>query len=160
VAAAHPAGDLVQGVIGMHPGWPRLPVTGGLALQEGEHLAALLIESQRPRGASEPLVRQVGQQCVHSRRPGTSRAANRVPDPHCTVYVPALKPLFLHENILPQPKTALAPLRLAGSLPLVDADPVELLGQAGLEVADQQFVPEGDGGHALFWARLRPRGDG
>jgi SAM-dependent methyltransferase len=25
--------------------------------------------------------------------------------------------------------------------------------QAGLEIADQQFVPEGDGGHALFWAR-------
>jgi 2-polyprenyl-3-methyl-5-hydroxy-6-metoxy-1,4-benzoquinol methylase len=25
--------------------------------------------------------------------------------------------------------------------------------QAGLEITDQQFVPEGDGGHALFWAR-------
>ena len=25
--------------------------------------------------------------------------------------------------------------------------------QAGLEVADQQFVTEGDSGHALFWAR-------
>jgi SAM-dependent methyltransferase len=29
------------------------------------------------------------------------------------------------------------------------------LGQAGLEVTGQQFVPEGDGGHALFWAQLR-----
>ena len=30
------------------------------------------------------------------------------------------------------------------------------LAQAGLEVTSQQFVPEGDGGHALFWARLKP----
>jgi hypothetical protein len=29
------------------------------------------------------------------------------------------------------------------------------LRQAGLEVTEQQFVPEGDGGHALFWARLK-----
>ena len=28
------------------------------------------------------------------------------------------------------------------------------LTQAGLEVTRQQFVPEGDSGHALFWARL------
>ena len=27
------------------------------------------------------------------------------------------------------------------------------LGDAGLEVTEQDFVPEGDGGHALFWAR-------
>jgi SAM-dependent methyltransferase len=27
------------------------------------------------------------------------------------------------------------------------------LEQAGLEITDQQFVPEGDSGHALFWAR-------
>lgn len=25
--------------------------------------------------------------------------------------------------------------------------------EAGLEVTSQRFVPEGDGGHALFWAR-------
>jgi SAM-dependent methyltransferase len=31
------------------------------------------------------------------------------------------------------------------------------IGQTGLEITDQQFVPEGDGGHALFWAR-RPAG--
>jgi 2-polyprenyl-3-methyl-5-hydroxy-6-metoxy-1,4-benzoquinol methylase len=30
------------------------------------------------------------------------------------------------------------------------------LGDAGLEVTEQDFTPEGDGGHALFWAR-RPR---
>lgn len=30
------------------------------------------------------------------------------------------------------------------------------LQQAGLEIIDQRFVPEGDGGHALFWARRRP----
>jgi SAM-dependent methyltransferase len=33
------------------------------------------------------------------------------------------------------------------------------LEQAGLEVTEQGFVPEGDGGHALFWAR-RPLGRG
>src|SRR5258708_5776630 len=27
------------------------------------------------------------------------------------------------------------------------------LGDAGLEVTEQEFVPEGDGGQALFWAR-------
>jgi 2-polyprenyl-3-methyl-5-hydroxy-6-metoxy-1,4-benzoquinol methylase len=27
------------------------------------------------------------------------------------------------------------------------------IGQAGLEITSQQFVPEGDSGHALFWAR-------
>lgn len=27
------------------------------------------------------------------------------------------------------------------------------IGQAGLEVADEAFISEGDGGHALFWAR-------
>jgi predicted SAM-dependent methyltransferase len=27
------------------------------------------------------------------------------------------------------------------------------LGEAGLEVTAQEFVPEDDGGHALFWAR-------
>ena len=30
--------------------------------------------------------------------------------------------------------------------------------QAGMEVTEQQFVPEGDSGHALFWAR-RPAAD-
>jgi 2-polyprenyl-3-methyl-5-hydroxy-6-metoxy-1,4-benzoquinol methylase len=29
----------------------------------------------------------------------------------------------------------------------------EWLINAGLEIIEQQFVPEGDGGHALFWAR-------
>jgi SAM-dependent methyltransferase len=29
------------------------------------------------------------------------------------------------------------------------------IGQAGLEITSQQFVPEGDSGHALFWARAR-----
>ena len=32
------------------------------------------------------------------------------------------------------------------------------LGQAGLEVTDQQFVPEGDSGHALFWAQRKADG--
>jgi SAM-dependent methyltransferase len=32
------------------------------------------------------------------------------------------------------------------------------LTEAGLEVTSQQFVPEGDGGHALFWAQARQPG--
>ena len=32
------------------------------------------------------------------------------------------------------------------------------LTQAGLEVTSQQFVPEGDGGHALFRAQARQPG--
>jgi SAM-dependent methyltransferase len=32
------------------------------------------------------------------------------------------------------------------------------LTQAGLEVTSQQFVPEGNGGHALFWAQARHTG--
>ena len=31
------------------------------------------------------------------------------------------------------------------------------LGDAGLEVTEQDFVPEGDGGQALFWARRPPQ---
>jgi len=31
------------------------------------------------------------------------------------------------------------------------------LEQAGLQVTAQEFVPEGDGGHALFWARRPPQ---
>ena len=27
------------------------------------------------------------------------------------------------------------------------------ISRAGMEIISQQFVPEGDGGHALFWAR-------
>ena len=30
---------------------------------------------------------------------------------------------------------------------------------AGLDVTDQQFVPERDGSHALFWARRGPEGN-
>jgi O-methyltransferase involved in polyketide biosynthesis len=32
------------------------------------------------------------------------------------------------------------------------------LGQAGLEVTGQMFVPEGDSGHALFWAQRKADG--
>jgi len=31
------------------------------------------------------------------------------------------------------------------------------LEQAGLRVTAQELVPEGDGGHALFWARRPPQ---
>jgi 2-polyprenyl-3-methyl-5-hydroxy-6-metoxy-1,4-benzoquinol methylase len=31
------------------------------------------------------------------------------------------------------------------------------LGDAGLEVTEQDFAPEGDGGQALFWARRPPQ---
>ena len=34
------------------------------------------------------------------------------------------------------------------------------LQDAGLDVTEQDFVPEGDGGHALFWARRPPPADG
>jgi 2-polyprenyl-3-methyl-5-hydroxy-6-metoxy-1,4-benzoquinol methylase len=30
------------------------------------------------------------------------------------------------------------------------------LAEAGLEILEQEFVPEGDGGHALFWGRRSP----
>jgi hypothetical protein len=30
------------------------------------------------------------------------------------------------------------------------------LADAGPEVTEQDLVPEGDGGHALFWARRQP----
>lgn len=38
------------------------------------------------------------------------------------------------------------------------AKPTLICPEAGLEVTGRQFVPEGDGGHALFWARLKPGG--
>jgi hypothetical protein len=49
---------------------------------------------------THPIAGQVGEHCVHSRSPGTGRAANRVPYPHCTADAPALKPLLSHEDIL------------------------------------------------------------
>jgi 2-polyprenyl-3-methyl-5-hydroxy-6-metoxy-1,4-benzoquinol methylase len=36
----------------------------------------------------------------------------------------------------------------------------EWIGQAGLEVTAQELVPEGEGGHALFWARRPQIGPG
>ncbi|MEH0424059.1 hypothetical protein [Streptomyces sp. B21-083] len=30
----------------------------------------------------------------------------------------------------------------------------EWIAQAGLTIEREEFIPEGDGGHALFWARL------
>jgi hypothetical protein len=87
----------------MHPGGPRLAVPDGLALQEGQYLPALLIAPERPRGAREPLSRQVGEQRVHGRRPRTGRTANRVPNPHGSIGVPALKPLLSHEHMLAYP---------------------------------------------------------
>ena len=90
----------------MHPGGPRLAVPDGLAFQEGQYLPALLIEPERPRGTREPLVRQVGEQRVHGRRPRTSRAANRVPDPHRPIGVPAFKPILRHEHMLAYPATS------------------------------------------------------
>jgi hypothetical protein len=104
MVGAHPGGDLVKGVLGVNPGGARLAIPDGLALQEGEHLPALLIEPERPRGAGEPRARQVSQQRVHGRRPGTGRAANGIPYPHRPADVPARKPLLGHDNILARPE--------------------------------------------------------
>lgn len=100
VKGAYPAGNLVQGVLGVNPGRARPAVTDALALQEGEYLPSLLIEPQRPRRAREPRALQVGEQRVHGRRPRTGRTANRVPDPHRPADIPALKPLLSHETML------------------------------------------------------------
>ena len=48
----------------------------------------MLIEPERPPGAREPLSARWGEQCVHGRRPGTCRTANRIPCPHCPADVP------------------------------------------------------------------------
>jgi hypothetical protein len=45
----------------------------------------------------------VAEQCVHSRRPRTGRAANRIPNPHSPADVPAFKALLSHLNILAPP---------------------------------------------------------
>lgn len=49
--------------------------------------------------------------------------------------------------------------RIPGRARVLDAGTYRAwLRQAGLEVTSQQFVPEGDSGHALFWARRKPGG--
>jgi hypothetical protein len=70
------------------------------ALQEGEDLAALLVEPEGARGSGKRLGRQVGEQGVHCWRPGASSAADRVSRPHGAAGVPAVKLLLSHEEIL------------------------------------------------------------
>jgi hypothetical protein len=41
----------------------------------------------------------VGEQRVHSRRPGTGRTANRVAYPHSPADIPALKPLLGDDDL-------------------------------------------------------------
>jgi hypothetical protein len=100
VVAAHPPGDLVKGVLGVRPGGPWLPASGGLALDEGEDLTALVVEPEGARGSWEILGRQVGEQSVHGRRPGAGGTADRVTRPDGAAGVPAVKLILGHREIL------------------------------------------------------------
>jgi hypothetical protein len=82
VKAAHPPGDLHQGVPGIHPPRPRPRAAHRLARQERQHLPSLRIEPQRPRAAGKALVSQVRQQRVDRRRPLPGRPPHGAAHPH------------------------------------------------------------------------------
>jgi hypothetical protein len=82
------------------PGWPWLAAPGGLALQEGEDLTALLVEPEGARGTGESFSREVSEQGVHGRRPGACGPADCVPCPDGAAGVAAVKLLLSHQEIL------------------------------------------------------------
>jgi hypothetical protein len=81
VKAAHPTGDVHQGVLGIHPPRPRSCAAHRLARQECQHLPSLLINSQRPRAAGKSLTRQVRQQRLHRWRPRPGGPPDGIPNP-------------------------------------------------------------------------------
>jgi hypothetical protein len=75
----------------------------GLAGQEREALAALLIEAEGPRSALEADVLQVPQHRVHSRRPRLRGAADLVIDQDGAETASTGKPSLSHLTVLPRP---------------------------------------------------------
>ena len=80
--ATQPSADLDQRRVTPHPGWPRFPVADRFAGQVGEHLAALIVKTQRPRSIVEADILQVSQQGVHRGRPGCGWLVDDVTDQH------------------------------------------------------------------------------
>jgi hypothetical protein len=102
VQPPQPRADLPQRIIRAYPVRPgRRPFAHGLAGQERQPLAALLVEAAGARGAVEAGVFQVPQHRVHGRGPRLSRATDLVLNADGSETAPAGQPLFGHLLVLP-----------------------------------------------------------
>jgi hypothetical protein len=97
-----PRTDLPERVIGARPVRPWPGLAQGLAGQERQALAALVIEAEGSRSAVEAGIFQMPQYRVHGRRPRLRWAADFVAGPHGSETAPAGQPLFGHRIVLPR----------------------------------------------------------
>jgi hypothetical protein len=96
VDASQPLADLGESHVGERPRWPGESAGGRFSGQVGEHLAALVVEPERPGGAVEAGILQMPQQRVHCRRPRRGLLVDDIADPHGTNGVAARQGLFAH----------------------------------------------------------------
>ena len=93
---------ITECVAGAQPVRPRPGLAQGLAGQERQAFATLLIEAAGSRGAVEADVFQMPQHRVHGRRPRLRGAADFVADAYGSETAPAGQPSFGHPTVLPR----------------------------------------------------------
>jgi len=97
-----PRTDLPERVVRAQPIRPWPGLAQGLAGQERQAFAALVIEAAGSRSAVEAGIFQMPQHRVHSRRPPLRGAADFVPDAHGSEAAPAGQPSLGHLLVLPR----------------------------------------------------------
>jgi len=97
-----PRTDLPERVVAAQPIRPWRSLARGLAGQERQPFATLLIEAAGSRGAVEAGVFQMPQHPVHGRRPRLRGAADLVADAYGSETAPAGQPSFGHPPVLPR----------------------------------------------------------
>jgi hypothetical protein len=122
-----PPTDLPERVVGAQPIRPWRSLAQGLAGQERQAFATLLIEAAGSRGAVEADVFQMPQHRVHGRRPRLGGAADFVADAYGSETAPAGQPSFGHPSVLPG--SEVHGDRIAGSVRVEAVEP----GSVGLE---------------------------
>ena len=93
---------LPERIVGAQPIRPWRSLAQGLAGQERQALATLLIEAAGSRGALEADVFQMPQHRVHGRRPRLRGAADFVAAAYGSETAPAGQPSFGHPSVLPR----------------------------------------------------------
>ena len=97
-----PRTDLPERVVGAQPIRPWRSLAQGLAGQERQAFATLLIEAAGSRGAVKADVFQMPQHRVNGRRPRLRGAADFVADAYGSETAPAGQPSFGHPSVLPR----------------------------------------------------------